>query len=168
MKKFLLLGIFLCVTAMFAADARNGIKEAGLKKAISEFDSKEGVYVINLGPLGTSLARTIAKAAVKSTEDKQAVEVLNSIKSLKKAKIVVFEDSEQSVKDNFRKKLDKVLPEDSLLMEVKDEEDTVHIYGTVDESASVVKNLILYVPRDCVLLYLEGELSIDSLAQIAF
>lgn len=168
MKKILLFGIFLCVTAMSTVDARNGIKEAGLKKAISEFDSKEGVYVINLGPLGTSLARTIAKAAVKTTEDKQAEAALNSIKNLKKATVVVFEDSEQAVKDNFRKKFDRVLPEDSLLMEVRDEEDTVHIYGTVDEDASVVKNLILYVPGDCVLLYLEGKLSIDSLAQIAF
>lgn len=66
--------------------------------------------------------------------------------------VVDYEDCNEQVKTRFNAEVAKLLAGAELLMEVKDEEDTVKIYGEASDNGNVVKNCVLFVPEDGALI----------------
>ena len=51
-------------------------------------------------------------------------------------------------------------------MEVKDESDTMQMYGIIDEDGESVRDFVLYTPADCALICIFGKVSMDAVAKI--
>lgn len=168
MKKFItLLAIMvLCLPAIAGNRTGKAVPKDKLFGVISEYRHNDGFHVIRLGNLATSLVRSAAKIAVKVDGDQEAAEALRMINGVKKVWVVEYEACSGPVRDSFNSKLKNVLGGSELLMEVKDDEDQVFIYGIVDDDASAVRDFVVYVPEDCALICMFGSISMDAVSKL--
>ena len=88
------------------------------------------------------------------------------LNDIRRVAVVDYEDCGESVKNEFNSKLDRILAGAEILMEVKDSEDLVRIYGVVNEDASRVKDFVVHVPNDCALICMFGSIPMDAVAKI--
>lgn len=168
MKKILVLLTLLSLTFSGFAAQRPGkaVSKDRLLSIISEYRHNEGFHVVKLGNLATSLVRSAAKVAVKVDGDEEAAEALKMINGVRKVCVVEYEECSDAVRDSFNSKLRKVLGSSELLMEVKDNEDQVFMYGIVDEDATAVRDFVIYVPEDSALICMFGSISMDALSKL--
>lgn len=168
MKK-LIIALFLAIVPVlsFAGTGGRTVHKEKILTIISEYRHQDGVDVVRLGSLGTSLAKTVAKIALEVDGDPEAREIVKMIKGVKSIAVVDFEDAAPSVRDSFNSKLQRAFANSDLLMEVKDDEDQVYIYGLVDQAGDIVQDFVMYVPNDCALICLFGSISIDAVARLA-
>lgn len=168
MKKFLVLFTLLALSISgFAAQKPDkAVPKDKLLSVISEYRHNEGFHVIKLGNLATSLVRSAAKIAVKVDGDQEAAEALKMINGVRKVCVVEYEECSGAVRDSFNSKLSRVLSGSELLMEVKDDEDQVFMYGIVDDDASAVRDFVIYVPEDSALICMFGSISMDALTKL--
>ncbi|MCQ2187163.1 MAG: DUF4252 domain-containing protein [Bacteroidales bacterium] len=168
MKKFLVLFTLLALSISGFAAQKPGkaVPKDKLLSVISEYRHNEGFHVIKLGNLATSLVRSAAKVAVKVDGDQEAAEALKMINGVRKVCVVEYEECSGAVRDSFNSKLSRVLSDSELLMEVKDDEDQVFMYGIVDDDASAVRDFVIYVPEDSALICMFGSISMDALTKL--
>lgn len=168
MKKFVLLLTLLafCFSGYASAKPAKGVSKEKLLTLISEYRPNDGFHVVKLGSFATSLARTAAKITFRVDGDEEAAEAVKMINGVRKVVVVEYEDCERSVRDSFNTKARGLLRNYDLLMEVKDDEDQVFMYGLVDDKASSVKDFVIYVPEDCALICMFGSLSVDAVSKL--
>lgn len=159
--------IALLPVCSFAGQKGKAVPKEKILTLISEYRGQDGFDVVRLGPLGTTLARSVAKIALKVDGDDETAEILKLVNGIRSIAVVDYEDCASSVKDSFNAKLGRILNGTDLLMEVKDDEDHVFIYGVVDEAGDKVQNFVLHVPADCALICMFGTISMDTVAKIA-
>lgn len=168
MKKLVtvLMILALCIPAIAGGKAGGGVPKEKILGLVQEYNHKEGFHVIRLGGIGTSLARAVAKIAIKAEGGPEAAEAVKLLNDIKRVAVVEYEECNESVKNSFNSKLEGILTQSELLMEVKDSEDVVHIYGVVNEDASKVKDFVIHVPNDCALICMFGSIPMDAVAKI--
>lgn len=168
MKK--IIAALMLLALCFAGYAGNGVGKAVPKDKllglISEYRHSDGFDIVNVGALGTSLVRAAAKIAMKVDGDPEMVEAVKLLNDIRRVAVVDYEDCGQSVKNEFNSKLDRILAGSEVLMEVKDSEDLVRIYGVVNEDASRVKDFVIHVPNDCALICMFGSIPMDAVAKV--
>ena len=54
-----------------------------------------------------------------------------------------------------------------MLMEAKDGDDKMRIYGIVDEDGEKVSDFILHTPSECAVICILGSISTEAIAKIA-
>lgn len=166
MKKILviILASVLSLSVMAAKSSPDERSRAELAQTIQEFSSDPDIDVVEIGSLGTSLLKTIAKWGAIGDKDMQMAVKL--MKNLKKISIVDYSSCKQDVKDNFTRKVSGLLSQDNLLMEAKDGGDSMKIYATPDKSGDNLKDIILFSPDNQALICLFGSVSMDAVAKI--
>lgn len=130
---------------------------------IKEYKVQEGFEVVSVGGLGLGLVRMIAKAAADCPEDREMLEILDN---LNRILVVEYEDAGQSGRDSFNRKMEDILEGREKIMEIKDEGETLNLYGTSVDDGSSIEDIILYVPEDQTLICLFGSISSQKIADI--
>ncbi len=166
MKKFLAILMTVAVMASATVDASAARKQPKVKSAavvnmVKTYNHEDGFNVVSVGSLGLGLVKMIANAAAETEEDRAAVDVLSG---LSKVFVLEYEDASQAKKDAFNAKMDNLLSNAEKILEVKDDGETVNIYGTSSEDGDRIEDLIIFVPDECALVCLFGSISAEKIA----
>ena len=163
-KLFLILGLMVPMLAS-ATTFGNRANDKRIGNFIADCRSYEGAEVVHLGSFATSIGKGVLKIA--SIDDPEANEVLELIKDVRSLYVFNYEDCSKSVKEKVNGRLQKMLAGSQMLLEAKDGEDKVVIYGIVDEEGGKVSDFILHTPSECAVICILGSISADALAKLA-
>lgn len=163
-KLFLILGLMVPMLAS-AATFGNRANDKRIGNFIADCRDYEGAEVVHLGSFATSIGKGILKVA--SIDDPDAREALGLIKDIKSLYVFNYEDCSKGVKEKVNSRLERMLEGSQVLLEAKDGEDNVIIYGVVDEKEGKIKDFILHTPSECAVICILGSISADSLAKLA-
>lgn len=145
----------------------NNLSRTELFSIVSEYSKYDGVDVFSVGSLGTSALKSLIKMSVRADGDKEALEALKIINGVKKIAIIDYEDCSSSVRNAINRKVQKALSNSDLLMEFKDDDSRMSIYGVVDGNATKVKDFVLYDADGCSLICLFGSIPVDAVTRLA-
>lgn len=141
------------------------VKKGQLASFISEYRQVEGVECVRLGTFATAAIKSAIRISASNDPDsRQALKIIGGVKRLT---VFDYEDCSQAVKDKINWKLHRILRGSELLMEVKDGEDSMQMYGVIEDDGQTVRDFVLYTPESCALICIFGKVSMDAVAQIA-
>ena len=158
MKKLL---ITLMMVLTLSATAWAGGQHTKLRNLVSDYRMHEGFEVVDLGGIGMGLLKTAARMSVDSPEDRQALDLFKSIKRLT---VVDFSDAEPAVRDKFLRKAKRILSEGEMLMEAKDEGETVRIYGVSSADGNLLEDVAILAAD--ALIFVRGAIRMDQIATL--
>lgn len=159
MKKIIFVTMSLWLAA-FTSIAGN-IETGNIINTISDYKQVPGVQVISIGKFGLGLARVVANLAAESEEDKAVLSILNGINQLV---VVNYEDAAEAKQNELNTKLSKLFNTAEKIIEVKDEEETVNIYGTSVNGGESIDDLMIFIPEDHSLICFLGSISAERIA----
>ena len=148
-----------------AATFGNRASKNRIRSFIADCRHYEGAEVVHLGSFATSLGKGILK--IVSIDDPETREMLKMIKDVRSLYVLSYEDCSNSVKAKVNSRLEKMLEGSQMLMEAKDGEDKMRIYGIVDEDGEKVSDFILHTPSECAVICILGSISTEAIAKIA-
>ena len=163
MKKIIIviLALGAAMSTCFA-DGR-GTNTQNIISAISEYKLEPGVDVISIGKFGIGLAKFVADLSAETEEERAALALLNDIN---KVVVVDYEEASETVRHAFTSKLSDLFSRSEKIMEVKDDEDTVNIYGTSVNGGESIDDLMFFIPADCTLICILGSISSERMADL--
>lgn len=160
----LLLLIMMPLIGMAGGQQRTSNKE--LEILVNQISRTQGVEVVKLGSLGTGLLRRAIKAGMDDVTDPQEKEMLKALMGIKKISVIDYSSCDESLSSKFNRKIEKVLDPNNLLIDVKDDGDSMKIYGFVSEDESTVKDFVLHSSSENSLICLFGTISLNGLMDI--
>lgn len=132
-------------------------------RLMDRYKSREDFEVIKLGSFALSLFRAAARAEVEDEDDMIALSVLEG---LKRMYVTDYSDTPTHVKKSFEKELGEILEKNELLMEAAEDGEVVRIYCSQTLDQKIIKQMIIHIPSEGGLICLEGNLSIDAVAEL--
>ena len=164
MKKAIIVLAFLLVPVMtFALVPGGKISKIKVSSLVSQYRGKQGVEVIEIGRLGTALLKGVA--AMADGNDKDTREALTALKGIKGLTIISYEDAEAVLKQKINGKVEKMLKGVELLMEAKDDGETMRIYGTFNEKTGKVSDVGIFSPTDGTFIFLVGSFNLEGISK---
>lgn len=164
MKKAIIVLAFLLVPVMtFALVPGGKISKVKVSSLVSQYRGKQGVEVIEIGRLGTALLKGVA--AMADGNDKDTREALTALKGIKGLTIISYEDAEAVLKQKINGKVEKMLKGVELLMEAKDDGETMRIYGTFNEKTGKVSDVGIFSPTDGTFIFLTGSFNLEDISK---
>jgi hypothetical protein len=160
MKRYIF--VLLILAASFAANANTKINSS-IVSIVNEYSSEPGCDVVSVGNLGVGLVKVLGKLSAESKEDKDVLSVFDGIN---KILVVDYEEMEFSKRQILNSRLAGVLDTAEKIIEVKDEEDTLLVYGTSGKGGETLEDIIIYVPEDYALICFWGSIDFDRLADL--
>ena len=157
MKKILL--TLLMVLSLSTAWAGN--PSGKLRSLVSSFKHEPGFEVVDLGGLGMGLLRMAAGAEADDPEDRQALELLRSIKRLT---VLDFSSASPEKKEKFLRKANRILDGEEVLMEAKDGGETVRVYGVSSKDGSILEDIVLLTAE--ALISVRGTIRADQIGAL--
>lgn len=158
--------IILAASLLMFADvaaAGRGVNTGSVTSLVRTYRLEEGFDVVSVGRLGLGLAKLVANASVETEDEKAA---LSLIDHLNKIIVVHYEGAQEKKREKFDAELARLLSRAEKILEVKDEGDTVNIYGTSDGTGDDVSDLMIYVPGECTLVCLFGKISAEKIGDL--
>ena len=163
MKKIIFVTLSLLIAAFVGIAANRNVDTSIILNTISDYKHASGVQVISIGKLGLGFAKFAANLSAESEEDKAALAILNGIN-----KVVVFnyEEAPEAKQKELNSKLSQLFNNAEKILEVKDEEDTVNIYGTSVNGGESIDDLMIFIPEDYTLICVLGSISAERIADL--
>ena len=158
MKKIL---ITLLMLLSLGTVALAGEPNRQLRNLVSDYRGTEGFDVVDIGGIGLSLLKATAKSAAKTPEDREALNVFNGLKRLT---VVDFSEAAPEIKDKFLRKVSRILQGSEMLLEAKDGDETVRIYGTSSDDGNLLEDIAL-IAGDA-LIFVRGAIRGDQVAAL--
>ena len=163
MKKIILLAALLL--PMFAQTLAGGnVPKSKITSFIYDCQRYEGVEVVQLGGLAAMALRASLRVAASDDPDVRAA--LKLITGIKRISVLNYENCEAAIQDKISRKLDRMLDGSDLLMETRDGDDLMQIYGVVDENNGTVRDFVLHNPTESSLICIFGSIPIEKLARV--
>ena len=164
MKKIIfMLAVLLVPVMSLAMDPGGKISKVKVSSLASQYRGKQGVEVIEIGRLGTALLKGVA--AMADGNDKDTREALMALKGIKGLTIISYEDAQAELKQKINGKVEKMLSGVDLLMEAKDEGETMRIYGTYSEKTGKVSDVAMFSPTEGTFIFLVGSFNLDDISK---
>ena len=166
MRRIILFFLLLLPLAAPAREPAGGkaVPKAKITAAISEFRRYEGVEVVRLGRVGTAAVKTLMRAAAQ--DDPDAREALQLMRGVRNLAVLDYEGCAPAVREKIVRRLDQALDGSELLMEAKDGNSSMQVFGIVDDANGLVRDFVLHAPNDCALICLTGTVSMDTLGKL--
>ena len=162
MRKLLILLILALVS--LTATAGRPASRARLNAIVSEFRHYDGVESFHLGRLATAAAKSFVRHADASDADtREAIALLDGVKDFT---ILDFSDCDDRLRDRIARRIDRALDGCELLMEMRDGDSGLQLYGALDERNGKVRDIVLYNAEDCALICIAGKVSMDAIGRI--
>ena len=162
MKKTITILCFLVLS--LSAMAGKNVSKTQLATLVSEYRQYDGVELVQLGSLDTSALKTVIRISAKNDPD--AAEALQLLNGIRRLTVFEYEDCSPAVKEKITRKLNRILNGSELLMEAKDGDDSMRMYGVVDEKGDTVRDFILHTPGSCALICIFGKVSMKALSKM--
>ena len=163
MKRILLIAALLLPLLAPAAFGGN-ISKNQISTFISECQRYEGVEVVQLGGLATMALR--ASLRVAASDDPEVREMLKLITGVKRISVLNYEQCAPDIQDKISRKLNRMLDGSDLLIETRDGNELMQIYGLYDERTEAVRDFVLFSPSDCTLVCLFGSIPMETVSNI--
>lgn len=148
-----------------ASASRKAGSTAQVISLVSEFSMCDGFNIVQVGKLGTGLIKKLVKASA-DPNDPDEKALLDMINGIKKVSVIEYSECDEATRAKFIKKLEKIIPEENLLMDVKDNGEKVRIFGMVSEDGGSLQDFILHAPDEGALICLFGSISMDALSKL--
>lgn len=161
MKKYILLAITIFALAAFpvCSAGRDRAKEKP-EKLIREFRGNDGFHSIGLGIVGTGLAKGILKIVLAADADEEALKVCDCFNKITSVKVVVYEECEDRVKEDFNIRMGRMLDRYELLMEIKDNDTHAKVFSSSGA-------YYMFLPSEYVMIRFTGRIDTEALMKIA-
>ena len=143
------------------ANAWAGGQNAKLRSLVSSYKGTEGFEIVDLGGIGLGLLKAAARSAAESQEDREALKLFSGIKRLT---VVDFSDAAPEARDKFLRKANKILKGGEMLMEAKDEGETVRIYGTSSGEGDLLEDIAILA--EDALIFVRGTVRMDQVGEL--
>lgn len=160
MKRIIFVLLMLSVT--IAGNAGTKTVDS-LTSIVNEYSAEPGCEVVSVGKLGINIARFFVNLSAETKEDKDVVALFDK---LNKLLVVDYEGMEVSKRQQFNSKLTDLFAGVEKIIEVKDEEDVVNIYGTLGNGGETLEDVIIYLPEDYALICFIGSIDFDKLSDL--
>ena len=141
------------------------VTKGSVASFISECRRYDGAEVVSLGWLATGAIKSVIRMA--AMEDPDARDAVRLVKGIRGVSVFDFEDCSEPDRNLITRRLDKLLRDSEVLMEVTDDGEKMNLYGVYDEKSDTVKDFIMYAPSNCSLICLFGTISMKTLAKLA-
>lgn len=165
MKK--LLALLLLVTlplAAFAGRPAKRINNARLSSLIAECRQYDGAEVVNLGWFGTSLVKGAIRISADCDSDTRAA--LKLLDGIKRFGVLEFSGCSQAARERISGRIERLLDRSEVLMEVKEDDTHMRIYGLLDDASGTVRDVVLYDAESSVLMYVNGTVSMEAVGAL--
>lgn len=168
MKKIFLFA-FLCLLvftscANGANKKKASVDNSELSSLVNEYRHVDGFHAIRVGSMGTSIAKMILKSVAK--EDKDAQLVSNIAEGVRKVVIIEYDDASTADKDAFTARFKDCIRNSELLLEAKDDDDMVKLYGITTEDGSAIRDIILYTPSENAVVCMFGKVEMNDVSKL--
>ena len=134
-----------------------------VEKLVSKYTGKDGFEVTSFGGLAMGLMKMVANASATSSEDKDALSVLDGIR---KFVVVEYEGADDRDKQAFRDETASLLHGAEKIMEVNDSGEKVEIYGTLSTDGQNIKDVIINIPEECSMICFFGKVNLKDLGML--
>lgn len=161
MKKYLLILTLLIPLAAFAAEPAKSVSRTEITSIISEFRHYDGVEVVKLGRLATGALKSVIRTA--GIGDPDTRQALSMIEGLKGLTILEYEDAPKDIRYRIDRRVERALQKCELLMEAKEGDSRMQMFGSVDDKSGVVRDFVIYAPESGALICLFGKMSMEAL-----
>ena len=158
MKKILLT---LCMVLCLLPTAGAAQQPGQIRTLINEDRNEPGVDVVDLGSVALGLLRATLRTQTENEQDQKAIDLLRSIKRLT---VLDYSDAAQSVKDSFLRKAKRILADEEVLMEAKDDGETVRIYGLSNAAGDILEDIVLLA--DDAIISVRGKIRADLIGEL--
>lgn len=161
MKKYILLAITIFALAAFpvCSAGRDRAKEKP-EKLIREFRGNDGFHSINLGRLGTGLARGILKIVLAAESEEDALRICNCFNRISSVKVAVYEECDERIKEDFNRRMNKLLDRYELMLEIKDNNTHAKVFSSSGA-------YYMFLPSEYVMIRFTGRIDTEALMKIA-
>ena len=129
-----------------------------LRNLVSEYKGTQGFDVVDFGGLGLGLLKAAARTAAETPEDREALKLFDGLKRLT---IVDFEEAAPEVKEKFLRKVNRILSTGEMLLEAKDDGETVRVYGSSSKDGQTLQDIALLA--DDALIFIRGSIKTDQI-----
>jgi hypothetical protein len=167
MKKIIAMVMLVVMTAgtgiIHASDRKGSVDSTAILKVVRKYQGKEGFETVTFGNLAVGLVKLVANAAAQTPEDKAALDIMDGIS---KFVAVEYYDAEASVKASFNKEISALLAGAEKIVEVKDDGDSVDIYGTLSKDGEKIRDIIIHVPEESSIVCIFGTVDIKDLGEV--
>lgn len=160
-----LLAVCLPGVASTIGDGTTKITKKEVKALLKEFKKNKGYECEEVGSFGLAVIKAVSK--LEEEDDADGRLVVKSIDKLKGIIAADLSDCDLDVIFKFNARVEEFLKDAPLLLEAKDEDETIKIYGTVAPNGVYVSDVVIFCPQDAELTYFEGQINIDALRQYA-
>ena len=161
MKKFLLILTLLIPLAATAAQPSRSVSRTEIASIISDFRHYDGVEVVKLGRLATGALRGVIGTV--GLTDPDTREALKLIEGLKGLTVLEYDDAPKDIRYRLDRRIERALQKCELLMEAKEDDGVMRMFGSVDDAMGTVRDFVIYVPDSGTLICLFGKMSLDVL-----
>ena len=132
-----------------------------IRTLVNDFRSEPGFEVVEMGPIALGLIRAAARGEVKNEDDRKALQVFKDIKRLT---ILDFSDADAAHKEKFLRKAKRILADEEMLMEAKDDGETVRIYGLSNAAGNILEDIIILAGD--ALISVRGKIRADLVGEL--
>ena len=158
MKKILLT---LCMVLCLVPTAWAGDRTGQLRALVNEFRNEPGFEVVDMGPVALGLIRAAARGEVKNEDDRKALQVFKDIKRLT---VLDFSDADAARKEKFLRKAKRILANEEMLLEAKDDGETVRVYGLSNAAGDILEDIIVLAGD--ALISVRGKIRADLVGEL--
>lgn len=124
--------------------------------------SDNNLDFVSIGGIGVSLL----KWGAKFSGDSDAKTAMASIDGLKRLIVLDYEDSDSALKERFNRKISRTLDGCEMLMEAKDEGETMRIFGSPSKDGSKISDIVMFSPENSALICFFGTIDADKLGKL--
>lgn len=165
MKKLLVLLLLVTLPlAAFAGRPAKRINNARLSALIAECRQYDGAEVITIGGFGTSLIKgAVRLSAGNDPEARAALRLFSGVRSFG---ALEFSDCSEAVRERISEKIERLLARSEMLVEVKEDDTHMCVYGLLDDASATVRDIVLYDAEDCVFVYAKGSVSMEAVGEL--
>lgn len=150
------------LTGIYAQE-KNNLSTDAVVALIKEHKGKPGFETVSVGRLGLGLVKMVLNAEADDPEEKA---VLDMLKGINKFVVVNYEDAPAAARTSFAAKLNGLFDKTEKIIEVKDGDDEINIYGTSVNGGESIDDIMIYIPSDCTLICVLGSISADRIADL--
>ena len=137
-----------------------GTPTGKLRTLVNVFRDEPGFEIVDMGPLALGLIRAAARTEAKNDDDRKALQVFKDIKRLT---VLDFSDADAAHKEKFLRKAKRILADEEMLMEAKDDGETVRIYGLSNVS-DILEDVIILAGD--ALISVHGKIRADLVGEL--
>ncbi|MBO4611290.1 MAG: DUF4252 domain-containing protein [Bacteroidales bacterium] len=165
MKKKIILILVCLMSFAGIAFSATPLTRARLTSLIRECKNYEGTEVVRLGSFTTGALKGLVWIA--SSGDPDAKEFLKLCRGIKSMSIMEFEDCHPADRAYINERIQGLLDDSDVLMDIKEDGQHLSIYGVFDENKNTIGDFVLYSAEDCALICLFGKISMDVVSELA-